>query len=112
MLIFSHANCWGLPHRLSASVNRMRLIHGLRRKRRRTWMVIAMAYCMVYCLLVPIRLRTVAFRRLLYLCESLFFFFDDNSSFINVRNHIASVCFFTLVGLCVRDVVQLALDGL
>lgn len=75
LVLFSYANCRKLPHLLSDYINDMRFINGLRNKRRRTWMVIAMAYWMVYRLLVSIRLRTVAFRRLLYLCESLFFFF-------------------------------------
>lgn len=73
LVFFSHANCRKLPHLLSTYVNHMRLINGSWREERRTRMVIAMACWMVHRLLISIRFRTMAFRRLLYLCESLFF---------------------------------------
>lgn len=72
-VIFSYASCRRLANLLSASINHKRLIHGLWHKRRDTWMVIAMACCMVHRLLVPVSLRTMAFRRLLYLRESYHF---------------------------------------
>lgn len=61
----------------------MRHAHGVRSERRSTRLVIALARLVVHCLLVPVRLWFVAFGRLLY-----------------------------LLGLRIRDVVQLALDVL
>lgn len=92
----------------------MRFVNGLRRKRRCTRMVIAMARWMVHRLLIPASLRTVALRRLLYLCE---FLCATTSDFIfiiyllKIHNYITFYV-FTVVGLCIRDIVQLALDVL
>jgi len=87
----------------------MRLVNGLRRKRRCTWMVIAMARWMVHRLFIPISLWTVAFRRLLYLCELLFFIL---AMIVLMLAIISFLYVFILVGLCICDIMQLALDVL
>lgn len=74
-VIFSYASCRRLPYLLFAAVDHMRFVNGLRHKRRRTWMVVAMACWMVHRLPIPVSLRIVALRRLLYLCEFFSFFF-------------------------------------
>lgn len=74
-------------------------------------MAVAVARCMVHRLHVPVGLRIVAFRRLLYLREYRFFFFLATTLYPITPQSYHNFHFVS-VGFGVRDVMQLALDVL